>query len=126
MFYVLESGINEYGEIIMQHFSSCDNNYQLRIVLCMLRSCGLSPPFAFSDVTNRDLCLLDHIFPLLTNGLEDHGNSDENASSLPIISLTGPITFPNSIESIISAIDILDDDLNGNYDNNDMVVSIDF
>ena len=50
MFDVLESGLNEYGEIITQHFVSSDNHRQLEIVLRMLKSCGLSPSFTFSDV----------------------------------------------------------------------------
>ena len=47
-------------------------------------------------------------------------------SSLLIILLNVSITFPNSIESIIAAIDIIDDDLNDNTDIENMVVSIDF
>ena len=85
----------------MQHFTSSNNHFQLEIVLCMLKSCSLIPPFELSDVTNQDRHLLERIFPLLTNDLEDHETSDENASSFPIISLTGSITCPNSIESMI-------------------------
>ena len=38
MFDVLESGVNEYGEIIMQNFASSDNHSQLIIVIDRLKS----------------------------------------------------------------------------------------
>ena len=101
MFDVLESSLNEYGEIIMQHFASSNNNNQLKIVLHVLNSCGLSSSFALSDVPDQYCHLLERIFPLLTNCLEDHEPSDENSGSFSIPPLTGSITRPNSIESII-------------------------
>ena len=64
--------------------------------------------------------------PLLTNDLEDHEPSDENVSRLLILLLTESITYTNSIESMISAIDIIDDDLNDKPDSKNMVASIDF
>ena len=64
--------------------------------------------------------------PLLTTDLEYHEPSDDNASILPMLPLTGYITLPNSIESMVAAIDILDDDLNYNPDSKNMVGSIDF
>ena len=93
--------------------------------LCYV-SCGLSPSFVFSDVPNQFCHLLERIFPSITNGFEDHEPSDENASSLPILPLTGSITCPNSIEIMIAAIDILDGDPNDKPDCKNMVVSIDF
>ena len=94
--------------------------------MCMLKSCSLSPYFALSDVPGQDLHLLEFIFPLLTNDLEDHDPSDENASSLPRLPLTGSITCPNSIEIMIAAINILDGDLNDKPDIENIVVSIYF
>ena len=91
-FDVIESGLNEYGEIIMQHFSSSDNDHQLKIVLCIFKICGLSLSFAFYDAPDQDCHLLELIFPLLTNDLEYHEPSDGNASRLEIIPLTGSIT----------------------------------
>ena len=85
MFDVLESSLNEYGEIIMQHFASFDINNQIEIVLRMLKSCGLRPSFEFSDFPDQYCHLLERIFPFLTNYLEDHEPSDDNASSLPIL-----------------------------------------
>ena len=126
MFDVIKYGLNEYGEIIMQHFASSDNHRRLEIVLHMLKFCSLSPSFALSYVTGRYRHLLECILLSLTNYLEDHEPSDENVSSLLIILLNVSITFPNSIESIIAAIDIIDDDLNDNTDIENMVVSIDF
>ena len=64
--------------------------------------------------------------PLLTNDLEDHEPSDENVSRLLILLLTESITYTNSIESMISAIDIIDDDLNDKPNSKTMVASIDF
>ena len=126
MFDVLESSLNEYGEIIMQHFASSDNHNWLEIVLHMLKCCGLGPSFALSYVTGRYRHLLERKFLFLTNYLEYHEPSDENASSLPILPLTGSITCPNSIEIMIAAIDILDGDPNDKPDCKNMVVSIDF
>ena len=37
MFGVIKSGINEYGEIIMQNFASSDNYHQLEMFLHMLK-----------------------------------------------------------------------------------------
>ena len=58
MFDVLKSGLYEYGEIVMQYFVSSDNHLWLEIMLPMLKSCGLSPSFASSDVIDRDTHLL--------------------------------------------------------------------
>ena len=69
MFNVIESGLNGYGEIIMQYFSSSDNHRQLEIVIHMLKTCSLSPSIAFSDVPDQYRHLLDRIFPLLTTDL---------------------------------------------------------
>ena len=92
IFNVLESGINEYGEIIMQHFASSNNNNQLKIVLHVLNSCGLSSSFALSDVPDQDSHLLERIFTLLTTYLEDHETSYDNTSCLLMLPLTGSIT----------------------------------
>ena len=69
MFDVLDSGLNEYCEIIMQHFASSYNHCQLEIVLRMLKICSLSHSFVFYDVINQDCHLIEHIFPLITNDL---------------------------------------------------------
>ena len=92
----------------------------------MLKSYVLVPSFAFSDVPDQYCHLLERICPLINTDLEDHEPPDENSSSLPILPLTGSITFPNSIEIIISAIYIIDGDLNYETDSENMVVSIDF
>ena len=92
----------------------------------MLKSCGPSPPFALCDVTNQYRHLLERIFTLITIDLEDHEPSDDNSSRVLILRLTGYITFPNSIEIMIAAIDIIDDDINNVPDSKYMVVSIDF
>ena len=63
MFDVLDSGLNEYGEIIMQHLASSDNHRQIEIVLRMLKRCGLIPSFELSDVPDRYVHLLELIFP---------------------------------------------------------------
>ena len=44
MFDVIEYCLNEYDEIIMQHFASSDNHRRLEIVLRMLKVVDLSPP----------------------------------------------------------------------------------
>ena len=63
---------------------------------------------------------------MLTTDLEYHGLSDKNSIILPIPLITGSITFPNYVESMIASIDIIDDDLNDEPDSNNMVVFIDF
>ena len=126
MFGVLDYGPNEYGENIMQHFSSSDHHRQLEIVLRRLKSCDLRPSFAFSNIPDQDRHLLERIFLSLITNLECHEPSDENTSSLPILPLTGSITCPSSIESMITTIYILDYDINDDPDSKNMVVSIDF
>ena len=126
MFDVLESPLNEYGEIIMQHFTSSDNRRQLKIVLCMLKSCGLIPSFALFDVLDQYCHLLDRIFTSHKTYLEYNEPYDQNPSSLPILPITGSIICPNSIEIIILDIEIIDDYLNDNSNIKNMVVSIYF
>ena len=58
MFDVLDSGLNDYGKIITQHFASSENYRQLEVVIRILKICGLSPSFAFSDVLDKDHHLL--------------------------------------------------------------------
>ena len=107
-------------------FASSDNHRHLEIVLFMLKFCGLSPSFALFYVTDQDRHLLERIFPLLTNNLKYHEPSSENVIIFPILPLYGSITFPNSIESMISVIYILDDDIVYDPDIDNMVVYTDF
>ena len=100
----------------------------MRLKLCYvcLKVVDLAPPFALCDVTNQYRHLLERIFTLITIDLEDHEPSDDNSSRVLILRLTGYITFPNSIEIMIAAIDIIDDDLNDDPDSENIVVSINF
>ena len=54
LFKELESGVNEYGETIIQHFEHSDNHHQLETILTTFVHYGLNPDFVFSDVPDRD------------------------------------------------------------------------
>jgi hypothetical protein len=49
LFDALQSGVNEYGEIVLQHFATSDNHQQMRPVLELLESYGFDPELAFTD-----------------------------------------------------------------------------
>ena len=49
----IESGMSEFGEIIMQHFEHSDNHRQLQAILLASKYYGLEPDWAFTDVSER-------------------------------------------------------------------------
>ena len=54
IFEALHTGMNEYGEIILQRFSTSDNHAELEEYLTLLKEFGLKPSWVFSDVPDRD------------------------------------------------------------------------
>ena len=127
LFDCLESGLNDYAEIIMQHFASSDNHEQLSVVLCMLKDAGLKPDLVLTDVPERDRPLMEKIWPSLAAGLEGRDtNADADDESLPTLPVTGDETSVTTSQDAITAIELIDDDLTAEIDNEKMVVSLDF
>ena len=124
LFDCLESGLNDYAEIIMQHFASSDNHEQLSVVLKMLKEAGLKPALVLTDVPERDRPLMEKIWPSLATGLE---NNDADANeSLPVLPMTGEETCAEKSEDAVTAIELIDDALNDELDSEKKVVSLDF
>jgi hypothetical protein len=124
LFEVLESGLNKYGEIIVQPFESSDNHRQLRHVLQMLHDQGLSPSIVFSDVPSCDRRLLETIFPTLDKGVHEMDiavNNDERFEMLP---LRGKILYEDNLESARASLQILSEALD-EAPANEKVVSFD-
>jgi ribosomal protein S27AE len=125
MFDCLETGLNEYGETVLQHFETSDNHRQLRPVLEYLQTCGLDPRIAFSDVPARDRGLLESIFhSLKVNVATGPGYIPDG--SLPILPLHGETIYANSKENILSALRLLTDCLDQEEDMEKKVISVDF
>lgn len=125
LYEVLESGVNEYGEIIINHFETSDNHRQLRPVLKILQQLGLNPSIVFSDVPQRDKRLLEEVFPSLKEGVQDSVSpmdlDDEGLDTLP---LRGEIQYVDTLASATAALQLLQEQLN-EVDIDKRVVSLD-
>jgi hypothetical protein len=86
----LQTGLNEYGEIIMQRWSTSDNHDELETHLKQLKDLGFEPWWIFSDAPEKDRSMLIRVFEnLALNVDEDHIERTEEhiavASNLELI-----------------------------------------
>eukprot|EP00978_Attheya_sp_CCMP212_P024800 scaffold78540_cov53-Attheya_sp.AAC.1 len=125
LFEVLESGKNEYSEVILQHFASSDNHRQLEMVLEALKECGLRPKFASTDVPNRDKVLLEKVFESLRENVKESDTS-EDTGGLDILPIDGEVICPRSLQAMIDALNVLDDALKEESDPEYKVLGMDF
>lgn len=126
LFEVLESGLNEYGEIIMQHFETTDNHRQLRPILSLLKEAGLDPSFVFSDVPARDRRLLELLFDGLKEGIQEPSlASENNHEGLPTLELRGGVQYVDSVQSTQTALRLLGEKLDEENDPEEKVLSVD-
>ena len=62
IFEALHTGLNEYGEVIMQRWSTSDNHSEVEQHMRQLKDLGLQPWWVFSDVPEKDAKMLLEIF----------------------------------------------------------------
>jgi hypothetical protein len=111
LFEVLESGLNDFGEIAVQHFESSDNHRQLEVVLETLHRQGLNPSIVFTDVPGRDRNLLERIFPMLTEGIREVDFQVDNDEGLDALELRGKIQYVQKLEAARAALQTLSESL---------------
>jgi hypothetical protein len=128
LFEVLESGLNEYGEIILQHFELSDNHRQLGTVLLVLKEHGLNPSFVFTDVPGRDRGFLQDLFPSLREGVSSTSFQERSdmPSDMPLLPLRGEIMYIHTQAAAEAALTLLGERLDGEADVEKRVISIDF
>lgn len=86
----LHSGLNEYGEVVMQRWSTSDNHGELEAHLRQLQKLGFKPWWIFSDVPEKDKDMLVRVFKNLMVVVDkDHSERVEEtlapASNLQLI-----------------------------------------
>jgi len=81
VFEALQTGLNEYGEIIMQRWSTSDNHTELGEHLKQLKELGLEPWWVFSDVPEKDSRMLREIFESLNEDVDDGAVERANQSA---------------------------------------------
>lgn len=78
IFEALHTGTNEYGEIILNRFSSSDNHEEVEHHLNVLKQFGLNPDWVFTDVPDRDYEMLVRVF----DHLKDNVNRITSSESM--------------------------------------------
>ena len=74
----LHTGLNEYGEVVMQRWSTSDNHGELEAHLRHLQKLGFEPWWVFSDVPEKDRDMLVRVFKnLMVDVDEDHAERVE-------------------------------------------------
>lgn len=127
LFDALQSGVNEYGELVLQHFATSDNHRQMRPVLELLESYGLDPELAFTDNPGRDKNLFESIFPSLGKGVEPDGDDTQiDAGEQPILQLSrGTYQYLDNATNARAALRLLQEKLDLESERNKKVISLD-
>jgi hypothetical protein len=125
MYEASESGLNEYGEIVLQHFALSGNHRQLRHILVLLKKYDLNPSTVFSDVPDRDRGLFESIFETLTYHANPAQTGVANGSDRPILPPRNEYIYAKTIESAEAAVQLLSEALDDEEQWQKRVVSID-
>lgn len=127
----LHSGMNEYGEVIVNRFSTSDNHAELGSNLSQLNELGLNPTLVFSDNPKRDQSLMRTTFSNIASNMKDDISTNVTAlleeadTNMQLVKARGEIIYCHEINKTLAAIDTLIDDIESNESEEDCLLSFD-
>lgn len=116
----LHSGMNEYGEVIVNRFSTSDNHAELGSNIAQLNELGLNPRLVFSDNPKRDQSLMRSTFSNIASSMTDDIITnvttlvEEENTNMQLVKARGEIIYCHELTSTLAAIDTLIEDIESN------------